>query len=89
MKETHKESRTRSIAVMALSVALAAAGAFIKIPGPVGTVALDSWPGYACALLVGPSGSWVAFAGHLASGFVSGFPLGLALHTLVDRKSVV
>lgn len=89
MKEVVRVSRTRDIAVMALSVALAGAGAFIKIPSPVGTVALDSWPGYACALAIGPSGSWVAFAGHLASGFVSGFPLGLALHGLIALEMVL
>ncbi|MGE5579301.1 MAG: hypothetical protein ACM3WU_04575 [Bacillota bacterium] len=76
-------NRAKDIAVMALSVALAAAGAFIKIPSPVGTVALDSWPGYACSLVLGPSGSWVAFAGHLASALVSGFPLGPALHAVI------
>jgi len=75
--------RMRKLAVMSLAVALAAAGSFIKIPSPVGTVALDSWPGYLCALLMGPEGSSVALAGHLASGFTSGFPLGMVLHALI------
>ncbi len=83
MKPESLNSRLRNIVIMALSIALAAAGAFIKIPSPVGTVALDSWPGYACAVLIGPSGAWVAFAGHLASGLTSGFPLGLSLHVIV------
>lgn len=73
----------RKLALMSMAVALAAAGSLIKLPSPVGTVALDSWPGYLCALIIGPEGAWVALAGHLASGFVAGFPLGLFLHAAV------
>ncbi len=83
MRDTRSASRLHVIAFMALSVALAAAGALIKLPSPVGTVALDSWPGYACALVVGPAGAWVALLGHLASSLVSGFPLGLTLHGVI------
>ncbi|MEX0975447.1 MAG: alpha-ribazole transporter [Bacillota bacterium] len=88
MRDASSASRTRRIAVMSMSIALAAAGSLIKIPSPVGTVALDSWPGYACALVLGPVGAWVALAGHLASGSVAGFPLGLAIHGVIAAEMV-
>jgi hypothetical protein len=68
---------------MSLATALAAVGAFLKVPGPVGTIALDSWPGYLSVLVFGPEGAVVAFAGHLASAFTAGFPLGLLLHCII------
>lgn len=83
MRDASSAPRIRRLAVMSLSIALAAAGSLIKIPSPVGTVALDSWPGYACAVVVGPVGALVALAGHLASGLVAGFPLGLILHGVI------
>ena len=63
---------------------MSAVGAFIKVPSPTGTVALDSWPGYLCAVLVDyQAGGLVAFLGHLASAFTAGFPLGLPMHSAV------
>jgi len=76
-------SRLRRLTIMSLAVSLSAVGAFIKVPGPVGSIALDSWPGYLSALALGPDGAVVAFAGHLASALSAGFPLGLVLHLVV------
>lgn len=86
MKTPSSLTRTRRIAAVSISIALAAAGSFIKIPSPVGSVALDSWPGFACALVIGPEGALVALGGHLMSGFLAGLPLGLALHLIVGAE---
>ena len=42
------------MARIAILVALSGAGAFIKIPSPTGTVALDSAPGYLAAAVFSP-----------------------------------
>jgi hypothetical protein len=78
----HKE--TRRLTLAALMVGLSALGAFIKIPGPLGSIAMDSCPGYLYASLCGPAaGAAVAFVGHLASALTAGFPLGVPFHLLV------
>ncbi len=71
----------------ALMVALSAVGAFIKIPSPLGSIAMDSSPGYLYASLCGPlGGAPVAFFGHLASAFTVGFPLGVPIHLVVAAE---
>ena len=71
-------------AYIAIFVALSAVGAMIKIPSPVGTIGLDSAPGYFCALAFGyVEGAAVIFIGHLLTAGVVGFPLGLPLHLFI------
>ena len=36
----------KRIAIIAIFVALSAVGAMIKIPSPIGSIGLDSFPGY-------------------------------------------
>jgi len=71
-------------AYIAIFIALSAVGAMIKIPSPVGTIGLDSAPGYFCALAFGYiEGAAVIFIGHLLTAGVVGFPLGLPLHLFI------
>lgn len=62
---------------LSIFTALSAVGSLIKIPSPIGSLALDSSPGFFMALFFGPfEGSLVCGLGHLATAIVSGFPLG-------------
>ncbi len=72
---------TKQIAIMAIFIALSAVGAFIKIPSPIGSIGLDSAPGYFAAVAFGPViGGIVIAIGHLLSGAVVGFPLTIPVH---------
>lgn len=72
---------TKQIAIMAIFIALSAVGAFIKIPSPIGSIGLDSAPGYFAAVAFGPViGGIVIAIGHLISGAVVGFPLTIPIH---------
>lgn len=63
--------------------AASVAGGVVKIPGPLGSVAFDSMPGYFVAGFFGPLlGGVVGSLGHLASALSGGFPLG-HLHFVV------
>jgi len=74
-------------AYIAIFIALSAVGAMIKIPSPVGTIGLDSAPGYFCALAFGyVEGAAVIFIGHLLTAGVVGFPLGLPLHLFIGMQ---
>lgn len=71
----------RKLAVLAIFIALSAVGALIKIPSPVGTVALDAAPGFFVAIGFGGwMGAVVAAVGHLLTSAVVGFPLTLPMH---------
>lgn len=73
----------KSVVVVAVFVALAAAGGLLKMPSPVGSIALDSAPGFFVAGFFSPLlGGIVGAAGHLASAGVAGFPLAVA-HILI------
>jgi uncharacterized membrane protein len=75
---------------LAVLIALSAVGAFIKVPSPTGTVALDAAPGFLAAFLFGPTpGAIVAGLGHLVSAATVAFPLGLPLHLLIALQMVV
>ncbi len=75
---------TKTIARMGLFIALSAVGAFLKIPSPTGTVALDSAPGYfAAATFGGGEAALVIALGHLLSSGIVGFPLTLPIHLLI------
>lgn len=79
--------RTARIAIL---VAVSAVGAFIKLPSPTGTVALDSAPGFVAAAAFGPGeGSIVGALGHMFSALITGFPLGLPIHLLVAAATVI
>ena len=74
----------KQVATMAVFIALGAVGALIKIPSPVGTIGLDSAPGYFCGLAFGfLEGALVIFIGHLLTAGIVGFPLGLPLHFFI------
>ncbi|WOP18269.1 ECF transporter S component [Raineyella sp. LH-20] len=74
----------RKVAVMAIFIALSAVGSLVKLPSPLGTVALDSAPGFFAAVAFG---GWVGFVvaavGHLLTAALTGFPLTLPLHLLI------
>lgn len=70
-------SKTVRIARIAIFTSLAVIGSFIKIPSPIGTVALDSLPGYFSVLAFGYiDGAIIAALGHIATSANVGFPLG-------------
>lgn len=74
----------RKLAIMAIFIALSAVGALIRIPSPVGTVALDAAPGFFVALGFGGwMGAVVALVGHLLTAAITGFPLTLPVHLVI------
>jgi uncharacterized membrane protein len=76
-----KRMSGKSIAIIAIFIALSAVGALIKIPSPIGSIGLDSCPGYFCAVAFGGSiGAIVIAIGHLLSAAVVGFPLSIPIH---------
>jgi uncharacterized membrane protein len=80
----------KRIARVAILVALSAVGAFIKLPSPTGTVALDSAPGFVAAAAFGPiEGSIVGALGHMFSALITGFPLTLPVHLLVAAATFI
>jgi riboflavin transporter len=84
---TTSVQNTKRIAIMAVFIALSAVGALIKIPSPVGTVALDSAPGFFSALAFGGvEGSIVIALGHLLTSAVVGFPLGIPMHLIIAAE---
>ncbi|WP_022667494.1 alpha-ribazole transporter [Desulfospira joergensenii] len=77
----------KRVAYMAVFIALSGVGAMIKIPSPVGTIGLDSAPGYFCGLAFGyMEGIWVIFIGHLITAGIVGFPLGIPLHLFIGLQ---
>lgn len=74
----------KNMVLIAAFIALSAVGSFIKIPSPVGTIGLDSAPGYFIALaLGGMEGALVIALGHLLTAFVTGFPLTIPVHLFI------
>ena len=57
----------RTISTLAVFIALSVVGAFIKIPSPIGSMALDSFPALLAAALLGP------VAGGRSQGLVISF----------------
>ncbi len=75
---------SKQLVTMAMFIALSALMSFIKIPGPVGSIAMDSTPAFLGALLFGPVfGGIVGFFGHVASAATAGFQLGLPTHLVI------
>lgn len=74
----------KRIAIIAIFIALSAVGAVIKIPSPLGSIGLDSFPGYFCAFAFGyPEGAIVIAIGHILSAAVAGFSLTVPLHLAI------
>jgi uncharacterized membrane protein len=73
----------RKISWQALFVALSVIGGMIKVPAPISSVALDSFPALVAAVLLGPAaGALTGAFGHLVSALMGGFPMG-PLHIIV------
>lgn len=67
----------RWLYLSAAFIAASALGGLAKFPSPVGSIALDSAPGYFLAAYVHPIlGGLVGSVGHIASAATAGFPLG-------------
>lgn len=78
-----KAQTSRLTARVGLFSAVALAGSFVTLPGPVSSVALDSASGYFCSLYYGPKEGFLVFLlGHTLTAITHGFPLG-ALHAPV------
>jgi len=74
----------RQLAIMAIFIALSAVGSLIKIPSPVGSIGLDSAPGFFAALAFGPVAGFIVIAvGHLLGSGIVGFPLTLPVHLAI------
>lgn len=85
-----KRMSGKTIAIIAIFIALSAVGALVKIPSPIGSIGLDSCPGYFCALAFGGGvGAIVIAIGHLLSAAVVGFPLSLPLHLAIAALMAV
>ena len=79
----------RKISAIAIFVALSAVGAMFKIPSPIGSIALDSFPALLAAVILGPvSGAIVAGLGHIISAFIGGMTLG-PFHFLIMVEMAV
>ncbi|CAH0242257.1 hypothetical protein SRABI96_02961 [Peribacillus sp. Bi96] len=79
----------RKISAIALFIALSAVGAMIKIPSPIGSIALDSFPALLAAVILGPvPGAIVAGLGHIISAFIGGMTLG-PFHFLIMVEMAV
>ncbi|OAH53177.1 MULTISPECIES: ECF transporter S component [Bacillaceae] len=73
----------KKISWLALFVALSVVGGMIKVPAPISSVALDSFPALVAAVLLGPvAGALVGAFGHLVSALIGGLPMG-PLHLLI------
>lgn len=87
MKENKKFER-EIVAIVIFSAVSAALG-LVKIPGPAGSIALDSAPAFFAALYFSPRvGALVGLLGHLASAATAGFPFG-GLHIYVALEMLL
>lgn len=76
----------KKVSWLALFTALSVAGSMIKVPGPISSIALDSFPALIGAVLLGPAaGALISAMGHMASALLSGFPMG-PLHGIVAAE---
>lgn len=83
-------ANVKRISIIAIFIALSAVGALIKIPSPVGTIGLDSAPGYFIALAFGGSmGALVISVGHLLTAATIGFPLTIPIHLFIAVQMAV
>jgi len=74
---------SRATIIVGVFSALSVIGGFIKMPSPVGSIALDSAAGYFVAAFYSPLlGGLVGSIGHLGSAATGGMPLG-PLHVAI------
>lgn len=74
----------KRLSIIAIFIALSAVGALIKIPSPVGTIGMDSAPGFFSALAFGGlTGAIIIASGHLLTAAVAGFPMTIPIHLYV------
>lgn len=79
----------KRIGYLSLFIALSVIGGMIKVPSPVGSIALDSFPALVAAVWLGRnSGAVVGGIGHLMSALIGGFTLG-PFHFMVAAEMVV
>ncbi len=77
-------AKEKTLAIIAVFIALSAVGAMIKIPSPLGTIALDSAPGFFAAVAFGSlEGALVISIGHLLTSAIVGFPLSIPMHLAI------
>lgn len=77
-------ANVKRISMIAVFIALSAVGSLIKIPSPVGTIGLDSAPGFFAALAFGGlEGALVISIGHMLTAAVVGFPLTIPIHIFI------
>ncbi|MGC5328004.1 ECF transporter S component [Brevibacillus sp. SYSU BS000544] len=77
-------SHIKMISILAMFIALSFVGSMLKLPSPIGTVALDSFPAFVAAILVSPlAGAIVGFFGHILTSLNVGFPLSIPIHLFI------
>jgi len=82
--------KVKRLSIMAIFIALSAVGALIKIPSPVGTIGMDSAPGFFCALAFGGlTGAIVIAFGHLLTAAVIGFPMTIPIHLYIALQMAI
>ena len=80
----------KRISIIAIFVALSAVGSMIKIPSPIGTIGLDSAPGYFSAIAFGGvEGAIVIGIGHMLSAAVVGFPLSIPIDIFIAVQMAI
>ena len=84
---TKTVSRTKTLVIVALFVALSLVGSQIRI---FCTIAFDSLPGFLAALLLGPmAGAAIGFLGHFFTALTAGFPLSPPLHLVIAGSMAI
>lgn len=79
----------RKISMISIFIALSVVGAMCKLPSPIGSVALDSFPALLASVILGPiTGAVVAGLGHILSALIGGMPLG-PFHFLIMVEMAV
>lgn len=85
-----QQKMNRMIVLLGLFIALSVIGGYIKIPGPISSIAFDSLPAFLAALILGSlPGVIVGFLGHMVSAAIGGFPLSLPIHLIVALEMAV
>lgn len=84
-----KQMNVKKISLIGLFMGLCAAGASIKIPAIISSVALDMVPALLDSVMLGSiPGAIIALVGHLLSALIGGMPLG-AFHILIGIEMAV
>ncbi|WP_428910549.1 ECF transporter S component [Niallia sp. Krafla_26] len=79
----------KKMSLISLLIALCVAGASIKIPAIVSSVALDMVPALLGGIMLGSiPGAIIAFIAHLLSALIGGMPMG-AFHLVVGLEMAV